>query len=71
MRMLALEPKDLDYYERLKDMELAKEFLNDGVKLILYTGGREIYEIENLSDFLTQKDLYDMKVIPKFDIYID
>ena len=71
MRLLPLEPQDLVDFDRVEDMEMAKEFLKDHVKLVLYTGGREIYEVTEESDLLNQKNLFDMKVISKFELYID
>lgn len=71
MRLLPLEPQDLADFDRVEDMEMAKEFLKDRVRLVLYTGGREIYEVEDESDLLDQKRLFDMKIISKFELYID
>ena len=71
MTKLNLEPRDLAYYERIEDLSLAEEFLKEGESLILFTGGRDIYEISNFSDYLNQKKLYEMKVIQKMELYID
>lgn len=71
MIKLELEPSDLAEYERITDTSLAEEFLKEGEKLILFTGGRDIYEVSNISDYLSQKRLYDMKVIQQLELYIE
>ena len=71
MRLLALEPEDLKYFDRIKDLEEAIEFLESGVRVILFTGGREIYEVWSQRELQDQKQLHDEGVIAKFEIYID
>lgn len=74
MRLLALEPGDLKYFSRINDIEEAIEFLKGGVNVILYTGGRELYETTDKSDITELKErkhLYDMKVLSNFELYID
>lgn len=70
MKVLTLEVSDLEYLSQVNEEE-ALEFLESGLPVILRTKSREFIEVEEKTDYLQAKRLYEQGVYDFFDKYIE